>query len=263
MVLFVKAGLATDTRGFVATQPTLQSTSNPDVFATGDIGTQVNTPSAKAGVFAVRQAPVLFHNLRALVLKRALKSYVPQSDFLSLVSTGDKYAIGSRSGVTFNGSWVWRLKDHIDQTFMNKFLQLPSTSMKPVKPSVDAVMRCNGCGAKVPAKVLSQVLSELPSSVNEHVQVQSGVAEGDDAAVVSWSSAQLVQTVDQIRALVDDPYTFGRVAALHALSDVYTQNARAHSAQVLLTLPYAHPTIVHRELSQVMTGVLHLVRTSR
>lgn len=250
-----KAGLATDKRGFVATQSTLQSTSHPEVFATGDIGTQVDTPSAKAGVFAVRQAPVLFHNLRALVLKRGLKNYVPQADFLSLVSTGEKYAIGSRSGVTFKGSWVWRLKNHIDQTFMNKFLRLPPVNMKPAKPSIDAVMRCNGCGAKVPANVLSRVLSELPSVSNEHVQVQSGVAEGDDAAVVSWPSAQLVQSVDQIRALIDDPYTFGRIAALHALSDVYTQNARAHSAQVLLTLPYANPTIVHRELSQVMHGL--------
>jgi len=92
-------------RGFVATKSTLQSTSHAEVFATGDIGTQVETPSAKAGVFAVRQAPVLFHNLRALVLKRGLKNYKPQADFLSLVSTGDKYAIGSRSGVTFKGSW--------------------------------------------------------------------------------------------------------------------------------------------------------------
>ena len=250
-----KAGLATDSRGFIATRGTLQSTSHPEVFATGDIGTQVSTPSAKAGVFAVRQAPVLFHNLRALVLKRGLKNYVPQADFLSLVSTGDKYAIGSRSGVTFKGAWVWRLKDHIDQTFMNKFLNLPPIKMKPAKASDEGGMRCNGCGAKVPAKVLSEVLDELPNTPNKHVLVHSGIEEGEDSALVSWSSGQLVQSVDQVRALMDDPYVFGRIAAQHALSDVYTLNARAHSAQVLLTLPYANPKVVRRELLQVMLGV--------
>jgi len=250
-----EAGLATDMRGFVATKSTLQSTSHAEVFATGDIGTQVETPSAKAGVFAVRQAPVLFHNLRALVLKRGLKNYKPQADFLSLVSTGDKYAIGSRSGVTFKGSWVWKLKDHIDQTFMNKFLHLPKIAMKPRPASTDEVMRCNGCGAKVPAKILSQVLADIPIVANDHVQVELGVIDSDDAAVVSWPAEKLVQSVDQIRAIIDDPYLFGRIAALHALSDVYTQNARAHSAQVLLTMPYAKPAIVHRELSHLMQGI--------
>lgn len=257
------AGLATDTRGFVATRKTLQSTSHADVFATGDIGTQIDTPSAKAGVFAVRQAPVLFHNLRAMVLKRALKNYVPQADFLSLVSTGDAYAIGSRSGFTFKGAWVWRLKDHIDQTFMNKFLHLPAIKMAPAKHVADTVMRCHGCGAKVPARILSEVLDELPEVSYDHVQVQSGVSHGDDAAVVSWSSTQLIQSVDQLRSIVDDPYIFGRLAALHALSDVFTQNARAHSAQVLLTLPYAKPSIVRRELSQVMLGITQSLADER
>jgi len=88
------------------------------------------------------------------------------------------------------------------------------------------------------------------------VQFESGVEQGDDAAVVEWPATQLVQSVDQLRALIDDPYTFGKIATLHALSDVYAQNARAHSAQVLITVPFAKPSLVKRELSQLMRGVV-------
>jgi len=118
------AGLELDARGFVATDQYLQSRSHPDVFATGDIGTQIDTPSAKAGVFAVRQAPFLFHNVRAKLEEKSLRAYIPQKDFLSLVSTGRKHAIGSRSGFTFSGRWVWYLKHAIDSEFMNKFAKL-------------------------------------------------------------------------------------------------------------------------------------------
>jgi len=251
------AGLDTDDRGFVATNAKLQSVSHPDVFATGDIGTQIETPSAKAGVFAVRQAPKLFHNIRALLGEGVLRDYVPQKDFLSLVSTGGTYAIGSRSGFTFHGHWVWRWKDRIDRAFMNKFQQLPAMQAELKKHSDPTVedRRCNGCGAKVPAELLDEVIADLPKAIVDDVDVASGVEDGGDAAIVSWSSNQLVQSVDHLRALIDDPYEFGRIAALHALSDVYTVGARAHSAQVLLTIPYAKPKIVKRELTQLMLGI--------
>ncbi len=253
------AGLATDSRGFVATKETLQSVSHPDVFATGDIGTQINTPSVKAGVFAVRQAPVLFHNLRALVSDKPLKPYVPQKDFLSLVSAGDKYAIGSRSGFSFSGGWVWKWKHSIDKAFMDKFHHLPTLNMKPVnRGSVNKAepMRCNGCGAKVPAEILNEVVQSLHIENTRAVHIHSGVQQGDDAAVVDWPSTQLVQSVDQLRALVNDPYVFGRISALHALSDIYAQQAQAHSAQVLITLPFAKPNLVKRELTQLMLGIV-------
>ena len=115
-----KAGLELDRRGFIATNEYLQSRSHPDVFATGDIGTQIETPSAKAGVFAVRQAPYLLNNVKAKIKNETLRAYVPQNDFLSLVSTGRQHAIGSRSGITVSGYWAWRLKHFIDQSFMNK-----------------------------------------------------------------------------------------------------------------------------------------------
>lgn len=273
-----EAGFSVDKRGFVLTNANLQSISHNFVFATGDIGTQQETPSTKAGVFAVRQAPVLFQNVRRLLLGTALKVYKPQTDFLSLMATGSKTAIGNRGFLTVQGAWVWYWKDKIDQKFMNQFRKLP-----PMKASItpfnipkallenssvradeasNELMRCRGCGGKVGSTILDSVLQEL-----DVVQVP-GVLEGldvaGDAAVIltnglakneAWPN-QLVQSVDQLSAVCDDPYAFGRIAAVHALSDVVAAGAVAHSAQVIVTLPFADHSIVKRDLQQLMAGVV-------
>ncbi len=101
------AGLSVDHRGFVSTNALLQSISHDFIFATGDIGTQVETPSAKAGVYAVRQAPYLYENIRRYILGDALKPYRAQKDFLSLMATGGKRAIASRGPLAFEGDWIW------------------------------------------------------------------------------------------------------------------------------------------------------------
>lgn len=260
------AGLATDKRGFVATNAHLQSLSHPFVFATGDIGTQMHTPSDKAGVFAVRQAPVLFSNLRLFLLNQALETYTPQKDFLSLMATGPKHGIASRGPVVVRGDWVWRWKDHIDQTFMEKFRQLPKLAMNASLaklpnalaaqyPSEGSAMRCKACGAKVGNDALQRVLADLcPGSIDHATSIEFSPAA--DAAIANLPSRRLVQSVDQINAIVDDPWLLGRIATLHAISDVHTLHAELHSAQVLLSLPEASEIIVERDLRLMMSGVL-------
>lgn len=272
------AGFHVDKRGFVLTNAHLQSTSHQFVFATGDIGTQQNTPSTKAGVFAVRQAPVLFKNVRRYFLGTSLKVYKPQTDFLSLMATGGKKAIGNRGFMSVQGAWVWRWKNRIDQQFMNQFRQLPAmkanfapfnipqallkNSSVRADEASNEIMRCRGCGGKVGSTILDSVLQEL-----EVVQVP-GVLEGldvaGDAAVIltngqtqnaTWPN-QLVQSVDQLSAVCDDPYAFGQIAAVHALSDVVSAGAIAHSAQIIVTLPFADQAIVKRDLQQLMAGVV-------
>lgn len=261
-------GLDTDDRGFVLTNAHLQSTSHEFVFASGDIGTQRDTPNAKAGVFAVRQAPVLFENLRRMLLKKPLQRYVPQRDFLTLMITGDRNAIGSRGPLVFEGAWVWRLKQRIDSKFMKLFSELPrmATSTLPaLVPDVlrtdsglpDNAMQCRGCGAKVGSAVLDRVLATLqPRHRDDIIQ---GFSAGADAAVFSTGGRAVVQSVDQISAIVDDPWVFGRIAALHALSDVVTLDAQPHSAQVLVSLSQASDKVQERELTQLMLGVLSVL----
>lgn len=103
--------------GFVAVGPTLQS-SDPAIFASGDIAHLSHAPRPKAGVFAVREAPVLAHNLRAAVEGGAMRTYHPQRDYLKLISTGDKRAVADKWGLPLDGRWLWRIKDQIDRSFM-------------------------------------------------------------------------------------------------------------------------------------------------
>ena len=55
----------------------------------------------------------------------ACGAYRPQREALYLISTGERYALGARNGLTFEGAWVWKLKDFIDRRFMAKFNELP------------------------------------------------------------------------------------------------------------------------------------------
>ncbi len=112
------SGLQLDAAGFVEVKPTLESSSHPGVFAAGDIASLKGFDLPKAGVHAVRQGPVLARNLRCAVRGETLDEYKPQRNMLLLLSTADRYAIGTRNGFTFEGRWVWWWKDWIDRRFM-------------------------------------------------------------------------------------------------------------------------------------------------
>lgn len=106
--------------GFIKVNQTLES-SVPGVFAVGDCAHMTFDPRPKAGVYAVRQAPVLLRNLHNALTGEALEEYAPQTDYLKLVSLGGKRAFGEKMGIGLAGHLVWRLKDRIDRNFMNQF----------------------------------------------------------------------------------------------------------------------------------------------
>jgi selenide, water dikinase len=117
----VATGLALDSAGFIRVRPTLQAVGHDMIFAVGDVAAPEGSTVPKAGVYAVRAAKPLTENIRRLVAGTPLQSHTPQVEALSLISTGDRYAIGTRNGLTCAGGWVWQLKDYIDRRFMAKF----------------------------------------------------------------------------------------------------------------------------------------------
>ncbi len=270
---FAQSGLAVDDRGFIAVDHYLRSTSHPEIFGAGDAVSIAGDPRPKSGVFAVRQGPALAQNLRAMVLGQPLERYRPQKAFLSLISTGDKYAVASRARWFAKGKWVWTWKDRIDRAFMQKFNELPPMSevgpksiptVADVPPEVAAfqapdAMRCAGCGAKVGELTLRAALEQAGLRPDTGAGEEAGsivLGIGDDAAAFAVPEGKLlVQSTDGFPAMIDDPYVFGRIAANHALGDLFAMAATPHSALVNVTLPFAAAAKRQADLVHLMAGI--------
>lgn len=106
--------------GFIAVKPTLQSVTAVPVFAVGDTASFEKQPVPKAGVYAVREVPVLWKNLQRLLAGLPLVSYNPQRGFLSLMNTGDGRAILEYRFCSLHNRWAWWLKDRIDRRFVSR-----------------------------------------------------------------------------------------------------------------------------------------------
>jgi selenide, water dikinase len=234
----------------IGVRPTLQSVTDDAIFAAGDCATMEHDPRPRAGVFAVRQGPVLARNLLAAARGWRLSPYKPQRDFLTILRTGGGRAIAGRGRyLAVEGQWVWRWKDRIDRDFMAMF---QVAQADPADESVD--MRCGGCAAKVGPEPLAAALARLPPPIASP-DVVTGLDAPDDAAVIRWNKgAAMAQTVDQFRAFIGDAHLFGRIAANHALNDVFAMGGAPHHALALATLPHGPPDKVAEELFQLLSG---------
>lgn len=241
--------------GFVLVGPTLQSLNDPRIFAVGDCAELQHAPRPKAGVFAVRQAPVLYDNLRALLRGAALRTYQPQRNYLKLVSLGGKSALADTFGLAASGAWAWRWKDRIDRRFMARFAALPPT-VAPALPGQAAEglaellaerPLCGGCGAKVGASGLRAALALVPASLR--ADVVSG--PGDDAAVLRHGAGFQVMTTDHLRAVTSDPWLMARIAAIHALGDIWAMGARPQVALAQVILPRMSLALQARTLAEI------------
>ncbi len=249
--------------GFIRVNGQLQS-SDPAIFAAGDCAHLTENPRPKAGVYAVREAPVLFNNLRAALGTGTMQRYAPQKDYLKLISLGGKSALAERLGTSFSGALMWRWKDHIDQNFMNKFRNLPAMAT-PALPRAHAAgmtealgekPMCGGCGAKLGRGALRGALSALPEPSRQDVTA----LPGDDAALLTTGNARQVLTTDHLRSVTDDPVLMTRIAAVHALGDIWVMGAAPQAATATLILPRMSSDLQERTLSEIMQTASDVMR---
>jgi selenide,water dikinase len=113
-------------------------------------------------------------------------------------------------------------------------------------------VKAGGCASKLSPAILDRVLSQLPKQTNKNVLV--GFDTADDAGIYKLSdNLALVQTVDFFTPMVDDPYTYGQIAATNALSDIYAMGGIPISALAVLAYP-EHGDI--EVLAAIMAGGL-------
>jgi selenide, water dikinase len=250
-------GLATEA-GYLSIGPTLQ-TSDGAVFATGDCADMAFAPRPKAGVFAVRAAPILLHNLRAAAMGQPdeMRPFRPQRDYLKLISLGGKRALAEKAGLVAAGPALWRWKNRIDQKFMDGFRSLqpmappalPQKIAEGVRQAASGAPLCGGCGAKLGPGSLSQALAALPVTTRPDI----GSQPGDDAAILRIGGIDQILTTDHLRAFTDDPALMARIAAIHALGDCWAMGAAPQSALATVILPRATPALQARWLTEIMT----------
>jgi selenide,water dikinase len=244
-------------KGFLNINSALQ-TSDPSIFAAGDCAAMSSSPRPKAGVFAVRQASVLATNLGASLSGRRLKAYRPQRDYLKLIATGGKEAIADKWGQSLEGRWLWKIKDKIDRRFMDHLANLPSMApMEVPQTRADGLSEaigekplCGGCGAKVGSQDLAAALSVLP--LPKRPEVVSG--RGDDAAILKTESGFQVLSTDHLRAFTNDHAMLSRIAATHALGDVWAMGASPQVALAQIILPRMSARMQTETLREIMAS---------
>ena len=112
---------------------------------------------------------------------------------------------------------------------------MPENEIKLTK-----LAKCAGCGAKVGAGVLAQLLEGI--QVHRDPNLLVGFDRSDDASVYKLSDElALVQTVDFFPPIADDPYLFGQIAAANALSDVYAMGGEPKLCLNIMAVPKDMP----------------------
>jgi NADH dehydrogenase FAD-containing subunit len=119
--IFADSGLPTGPDGGLLVNQFLQSTQYPEMFGGGDCIYFQPQPLDKVGVYAVRENPVLFHNLMATLENTALQPFDPGGAYLLIFNLGGGKGILRKNWLQFGGKPAFLIKDYIDRKFMREF----------------------------------------------------------------------------------------------------------------------------------------------
>ncbi len=245
--LLSKLSLPRDEQGFLLTDHTLRTTAGDPVFAVGDTGSIRGCSVPKAGVYAVRQGPVLWNNLQRCLDGQPLQRYRPQPSFLRLLNLGDGTAVGQWKGFSFQGRQTMRLKQFIDRRFMERYQKLPDTMTMPDD------IPCRGCGCKLPADSLKIGLGSAFSGPEDAVVLPRSQQRPDQPGHTADSDDVLVST-DFFALPLPDFWLSGRIAALHAVSDLDASGARPFAAEAIVVLPEGDEATQQDMLRDLLSG---------
>jgi NADH dehydrogenase FAD-containing subunit len=132
--LFLDSGLATGPEGGMLVNQFLHAVDYPNIFGGGDCISFQDRPLDKVGVYAVRQNPILYHNLLASLEGGSLMPFRPQDDYLLIFNLGDGRGIFWRKNWVWHGRLAFYLKNYIDRKFMQKF-QISGETQEPATSS--------------------------------------------------------------------------------------------------------------------------------
>ena len=268
-------GISTCSSGFIAVNRHCQSVSHPDIFAAGDIATLIDDPRPKSGVFAVRAGAILNDNIRRTLTSKPLRKWYPQRRYLALIGVGGGMAMAVRGPFALKPRrYLWQLKEWIDRRFIRRFSDLPAMAVPPqpelashIEKTDDPVfltMQCMGCGGKAGWSTLSDAIDKAshkarqmrPDLTFPHSEGHINQDAGQITLPDSHIPYDLFQSVDAISAITDDPFMLGRIATLHALSDLFAAHAMPFSALGLISLPRAGRIQQGDDLVHILTAMM-------
>ena len=119
--LFRDSGLPVGPDGGLRVNRHLQCVDHPEIFGGGDCISFEPQALARVGVYAVRQNPILLENLRRSLDGAPLATFTPQASYLLAFNMGDGTAVVAWKSIVFGGRLGFRLKDHLDRSFMRRF----------------------------------------------------------------------------------------------------------------------------------------------
>ena len=119
--MFKRSGLPVGEDGGLLVNSFLQSIRYPEIFGGGDCISLEYYRIPRVGVQAVRQNPILYHNLLASLRSGEMLEFVPQQTYLLIFNMGNGRGIFWRGNIVWEGRLAFKLKDYIDRTFMKKF----------------------------------------------------------------------------------------------------------------------------------------------
>jgi NADH dehydrogenase FAD-containing subunit len=124
-------GLPVDEEGALIVDHSLRSIADPTVHGGGDCIALRDEKLARIGVYAIREAPVLYHNLLAALGSGEPVHFEPQSRFLWIMNLGDGTGLAARGRLWWHGRLAFRLKDWIDRRFLREYQQAAGVAPPP------------------------------------------------------------------------------------------------------------------------------------